>query len=82
MKHRLASLRPTGRLWPSFPILLFFSFFLWRSKCCPSLSFLLSSLYLVGETVSKTGMGEQGSGGKTGRGVNHFMCITVQGPYS
>lgn len=27
MKHRLASRGPTGRLWPSFPILLFFSFF-------------------------------------------------------
>lgn len=26
MKHRLASLGPTGRLWPSFLILLFFSF--------------------------------------------------------
>ena len=28
MKHRLASQGPTGRLWPTFPILLlFFSFF-------------------------------------------------------
>lgn len=29
MKHRLASPGPTGRLWPSFPILLFFSFLFW-----------------------------------------------------
>lgn len=44
MKHRLESWGPTGRLWPSFTILLSFSFFLlWRNKRCPSLSFLLLS---------------------------------------
>ena len=57
MKHRLASQGPTGRLWPTFPILLLFIsflfFFLRRNKRCPSLSFLLSSRRLVGSSEER-----------------------------
>lgn len=86
MKHRLASLGPMGRLWPSFLILLFFSFFLWRSKHCPSLSFLLSSRYSVASLEERLSpkLGWEGVGveGGTGRRVcvYRLMCVGIQRP--
>lgn len=84
MKHRLASLGPTGRLWPSFPILRFFSsFFSGGINAVPpspsSFHLCIRCGLFGGEAVSETGMGGPGGGGRGG-GVYRFMCVTVQGP--
>lgn len=79
MKHRLASQGPTGRLWPSFTILLSFSSF-----CCgginavppsPSSFYLCVCRGLLGAEAVSTKSGWERRGGGGGRLSTSFVSL-------